>query len=376
MANNIFIVCTPFHLLTSFILSRTVYEGDHNYLALLHPHGYDSWHKDPLLRFMTSREAGYEAVYPLVTWMTKRAREKSLRKQAEQARAMVGPVKMDRAFLASDTGRQTQLFVALLGLKSYIRYDDGMYSYYNKDRKRPLSHTLFHQAMLRLMAWAAGIHSDLAFHVSSMGAASAGLGDYLYLPPLLRRPSPKVYEVSAAMIARAMDVLKGKGLLNRELSGKRYVMYLSQPITEQGKLSFDDEKECLRFCLSRFASGQRLIYKPHPNDSPYKVNYVRTHFPEVLINDSKVPVELILCKEPAIRTVISYQSTTLLIAPKFTGGGIRCISLADWYRKPIHQAYRDIMEEAGVEFAGRSDQNVFGKEIPRHGSQPFERKAK
>lgn len=355
MANNLFIVCTPFHLLTSFILSRTVHGGgDHNYLALVHPHGYESWRKDPLLRFMASREAGYQAVYPLITWMKSSAQEKSLRKQAEQVRAMVGAVKMDQAFLASDTGRQTQLLVALLGLKSYIRYDDGMFSYYNQDRKRPLSHTVFHQLMLRLMAWVAGIHSGLAFNVSSMGAASAGTGDYLYLPRLLRRPSPKVYEISAAMIAKAMDVLKGKGLLDQELPSGSYAMYLSQPITEQGKFSFDDEKECLRFCLSQLACGQRMIYKPHPNDSPYKVDYVRTHFPEVVINDSKVPVELVLYKEPSIQTVISYQSTTLLIAPKFTGRSIRCISLADWYRKPIHQAYRDIMEEAGVEFVGRN----------------------
>lgn len=40
--NNLFIVNTPFHLLTSFILSKGFFPEDNNYLALIHPHGYEN----------------------------------------------------------------------------------------------------------------------------------------------------------------------------------------------------------------------------------------------------------------------------------------------------------------------------------------------
>lgn len=114
--------------------------------------------------------------------------------------------------------------------------------------------------------------------------------------------------------------------------------------------NFEDEKKCLKIALNMLSKDQKLIYKPHPNDNPYKLEYVKTHFSNILINDSKDPVEVLLYFNPNIDKVFSYQSTTLIIAPKFTKKTVQCYSFVDFYHTPIVPAYREIMEKAGVIF--------------------------
>lgn len=348
--NNLFIVSTPYHLLTTFILSRTLYKEDTNYLALTHPHGYAYWAESPLLSFLSSTAAGYKKVFPLIRWMTGKEKEKSMREQVRQVQSSIRNLPVDRAFLSSDIDPQNQLLVAAIGLTSFCRFEDGLYSYYNEDRRRPKSHEYFHKIRLKLIEALSGIHSSLYLNTSTSGSSPAGSMDFMYMPHLLKRYSPMTREITGSMIRTAMDILTGEGLLKEELPNGSYTIYLSQPITEQGKITFGDEKRCLRLIAKQLLPGETLIYKPHPNDSPYKLDYIRSRFPDVFIHSGKEPVELLLYKEPKIKKVVSYQSTTLIIAKKFTGRDIECFSLINFYHKPISRAYREIMEEAGVKF--------------------------
>jgi len=67
--NNLFIVNTPFHLLTSFILSKGFFPEDNNYLALIHPHGYEKWASNPLMNYISSTQCGYKEIFPLIFFL-------------------------------------------------------------------------------------------------------------------------------------------------------------------------------------------------------------------------------------------------------------------------------------------------------------------
>ncbi len=350
MANNLFIVSTPFHLLTSFILTNTCYKEDSNFLALIHPHGYAHWAEDPLLTFLSSSDGGYQKVFPLIHWMTRKEKKLSKREQVRLVQESIKNIPIDKVFLGNDIAPSHQLLVATLGLTQFYRFEDGIFSYYNEDRIRSKSHEYFHKIKLNFIKFIAGIHSSLYLNTSATGASPAGVADFMYLPELMKRYSPKVYEITSEMIEESMEILKRNHLLKEELPEGSYTVYLSQSIREPDKFSFDDEKRYISLVISRLKDGEKLIYKPHPNDPPYKAEYVKEHYPDVIVNESKEPVEVILYKEPQIQTVISYQSTTLILAKKFTGRDIECISLINFYHKPIHPAYRQLMEEAGVQF--------------------------
>ena len=40
MAKNLFVVNSPLHLMSAFILANSKFVNDDNYLALVHPHGF------------------------------------------------------------------------------------------------------------------------------------------------------------------------------------------------------------------------------------------------------------------------------------------------------------------------------------------------
>ncbi|MDD4085308.1 MAG: hypothetical protein PHQ31_07280 [Acidaminococcaceae bacterium] len=54
---NLFIVHTPFNLMTAFILSRSAFAGDDNYLAVMHPQSFSDWQDEPVLNTCIRRLA-------------------------------------------------------------------------------------------------------------------------------------------------------------------------------------------------------------------------------------------------------------------------------------------------------------------------------
>ena len=339
---NLFVVNSPLHLMSAFILINSKFKNEDNYLALVHPHGFAHWQEDAIMDYMSSVKAGFKNVFPLLGRMS--------RQQAAYIMENIKILNLDRAFVGSDVNIQDQLLMSALGITNYYRLDDGMWSYYNEDRKRSKSKAFFHRLQLEAVAHMYGINSSLKFNTVALGESKAGLGDYLFMPGLLRRKSPQVFEITSAMIKQAMDKLAQEGLLQQELFDYNYIVYLSQPVTENGQTTFEEEKKIIDKLMDKMDEHTRLIYKPHPNDKIYKLRYIKETFPKVIINNSKIPIEIVLYKEPLIKQVISYQTTTLIIAKKFTGRGIDCISMAKHYKKALCSAYMDLMLKAGVRF--------------------------
>ena len=70
----------------------------------------------------------------------------------------------------------------------------------------------------------------------------------------------------------------------------------------------------------------------------------------LVINESKVPVEFILRKEPLINEIVSVYCSTLLFAKKITGRNVKCFSFAKSYNVALDKSYFAMMEKSGVNF--------------------------
>lgn len=349
MSKNLFIASTPFHLLTCFILSNSMYAKDENYLALVHPQGYDKWQENPVMKFMSSEAAGYAQVYPWPTLFTSKAKE-SFRAQNKLLLEKMGGHDFSNVFAGVDNDPQIQMLIAALGHTEFYRYEDGLYSYYNADRNRSVHHMLFHKLKIKIMCLLAGIPLGMYINTINQGSSKAGKADYMYMPQLLARYSPKTVEITKAMIDQAMDKLIKAGLMEQKYLEGEYIYFLSQPVTNQGKISFEDEIAIIAKLVQELQPNEKMVYKPHPNDSAHKLAYLQEHFPQLIYDASKEPIEVLLYREPLVKRVISYQTTTLILAKKFTGRNIECVSLVNYYHQPLNNGYVKLMQDAGVIF--------------------------
>ena len=346
---NLFIVNTPFHLLTAFILSHSLFKEADNYMALIHPHGYDQWKDNPVLNYMSSVSCGYKAVYPLGYCWSSRQKNITYRQQTLAVQETIGRLGIDDVFLGSDIDVQNQLLTAAIGKTRFYRYEDGLYSYYNENRRRRWADMMFHKLKIKWMEKIAGIHSDLCINTSTASASKAGCGDFMYYPHLLQRYSPDVQEISREMIAEGLHHLKEKGFLQPEFE-RETILYLSQPLVEQKKITLAEEFSVLKQIAAAIGPQCQLLYKPHPNDSPHKLDFYRRELSAMRRYTSVKPVELVFASEKKLQTVISYQSTALLTAGKFSIRTPQVISLAGFYKEPLPAAYIQILRGAGVEF--------------------------
>ena len=341
---NLFLVNSSINLLSTFVLANSKFKDDENYLALVHPHGYDRWHEDAIMSFMFSKEAGFEKVFPLI--------DKSFGKHLDYVKKEICPIKYDNVFVGNDSGVQNQLLLSALKVSKFYRLDDGLGSYYMAADKRSASKIFFHKMQIKILTTFMGINSDLPINAVGMGHSKAALGDYLLRPELLARYSPSALEITEEMIASALKKLKDHNLLKQELFDRNYIVYLSEPVTEIPKFnfSFDDEIIILKELLTNLDKDTRLIYKPHPNDNPHKLVYIKKNFPEIIINESRVPVEFILYKEPQIKSIISFFCSALVFAPKIAGRPLDCVSLAKRGNFTVDPKYLEMMEKSHVKF--------------------------
>lgn len=348
MKNNLFIICTPFHSLTAFILSKSIFKNDNNYLAIMHPQSYENWSEDPILKYISSTEGGFKAVFPLLRWF--RSGQGGYRKQIDSVKEMMGNISFDKIFLGVDLDEQAQLLVAVLGKTEFYRFDEGIGSYSYDCHKRSCLKTLFHFMKIKYVCALAGIKTNLKFNTKALGASEAGVVDYLYRPELLMRPSPQALEITKNMINSAISDLKMDKIIKKQFD-KPTVLYLSQPV-KRTKKEEEDEIAFLRTQMASLDEKTQFLFKPHSMDNPKKILKYQKMIPNLKIYDSKIPAELLYVFEPNLQMVIAYHSSALLFGGKFTDRKIRMVSLARKNNNKAVLATISIMRKAGVEFIG------------------------
>lgn len=351
--NNLFIVNTPFHLLTSFILSKGFFPEDNNYLALIHPHGYEKWASNPLMNYISSTQCGYKEIFPLIHFLSSRNKTVPFKTQVQQVQNSIGKLHIDNVFLGSDIDPQNQLLVASLDINNFNRFEDGLYSYYNENRRRSKLDELFHKLKIWSIKKSAGIkNTKLYINTSTASDSKAAIADYMYKPELLQRYSPNSIEITKKVIDIAIHDLKNKNLLQKKIINPS-ILYLSQPLVEQKLFSIEDELHCLQNLIKPLNKQGQLLYKPHPNDNKDKINYFQEKIPQLKIFNSIEPAELLYTIEDNLIAVVSYQSTALMYTDKFSNHVIKAISLSDFAQSPMYYKYKEIMQNAGVYFPNK-----------------------
>ena len=242
---NLFVVNTPYHLMTCFILTHSIYENDENYLVLMHPHGYEKWKQSEIMRYMSTIDCGYKQVILLLGCLSSKNKKESYRKQANYVKENIKPLNIDRVFIGVDISPVNQLLVMAVGKNEFYRFEDGVYSYVNENRRRKKSHALFHKIKTYLLKWIAGIHGNMYINTEAEGESSAGKLDIMYQPWLLQRKSPETKEITVEMINKAMQDLKSKQLL-KAVFQEECILYFSQPKVEKGLFTVEEEANCLR----------------------------------------------------------------------------------------------------------------------------------
>ena len=344
---NLFVVNTPYHLLTCFILTHSIYENDENYLALMHPHGYEKWKTNKLMTYMSTINCGYEKVFLLLDWLSSKNKKESYRKQANYVKENIKPLNIDKVFIGVDISPVNQLLVMAVGKNEFYRFEDGVYSYINKSRRRKKSHAIFHKVKTYILKWISGIHGDMYINTEAEGESPAGKLDIMYQPWLLQRKSPATKEITVEMINQAMQNLKSQQLL-KEAFQEESILYLSQPMVEKGLFTVEEEANCLRKILSILGENVTLYYKPHPNDSKEKLNYYKKNFKQLKIYKEIEPAELLFYANTKLKAIISYQSSALLNVNKFSNGSKKAISFMNLIDIDFDKDYIKLMKNSNV----------------------------
>lgn len=355
--NNLYIVNTPFHLLTAFILSKSFFGEDNNYLVLIHPHGYERWKENTIMEYISSIKCGYKAVFPLINFLSSRHKTISFKRQVQRVQNTIGKLHIDNVFLGSDIDPQNQLLVACLNINKFNRFEDGLYSYYNENRRRSKVDEIFHKLKIWGLKKSAGIKSNLYINTSTASNSKAGIADYMYKPELLQRYSPKPIAITKEQIGIAVNDLKENDLLYSQIM-KPSILYLSQPLVEQKLLSIEDELACLQSLIKPLKEKGQILYKSHPNDSLDKMEYFHKKVPQLKMFNSIEPAELLYTVEENLIAVVSYQSTALMYTDKFANHRMKSISLSDFANSKMYFKYKEIMQNAGVYFPNNLEQIV------------------
>ena len=352
---NLFVVNTPYHLLTCFILAHSIYKKDENYLVLMHPHGYVKWKTNKLMTYMSSVNCGYKQVFLLLNWLSSKNKTQSYKKQAQYVKDNITPLNIDNVFIGVDISPVNQLLVMAVSKNQFYRFEDGMYSYFNENRRRKKSHAIFHKIKTYLLKFASNIHGNMFINTEAEGENPAGIADYVYHPKLLRRKSPNTREISISMIQEAIQDLNIKNILPTQFQ-KNSILYLSQPMVEMGKFTLKEEAHCLKNIINSVDKDAILYYKPHPHDNPEKLSYYKNNFKQLKIYEGIEPAELLFVDNPHLKAVISYQSSALMNVNKFSNNKIKAISLSDIFKTPIYPTYKEIMQQADISFPKKTDE--------------------
>lgn len=344
---NLFVVNTPYHLLTCFILTHSIYKNDENYLVLMHPHGYEKWKTNKLMTYMSTTKCGYKQVFLLLDWLSSKNKKESYRKQANYVKENIKPLNIDKVFIGVDISPVNQLLVMAVGKNEFYRFEDGVYSYINENRRRKKSHALFHKLKTYLLKWISGIQGNMYINTEAEGESPAGKLDIMYQPWLLQRKSPVTKEITVEMINQAMQDLKSQQLLN-EVFQEESILYLSQPMVEKGLFTIEKEVQCLKKILLSIGSKAVLYYKPHPNDSKEKLEYYRNNFKQLKIYNGIEPAELLFTSNSKLKAVISYQSSALLNVNKFSNEKIKAVTFISFIDNSVEDEYINLMKKSNV----------------------------
>lgn len=348
--HNLFVVRTPLQLLSAYIIADQIQPGRINDLILINPRGKMLWESSYCLKRMVTDKNTWHKVIIKSHRIARRSEIFHLREQLRQLKTEIleaGDVEC--VYLGADREFDNQLLVELVGKTSYVRMEDGMWSYDGPYRTIQEKITMF--IWSRIVKLLTGIHTGMQYNYTGGGYGQAAIADYLFKPQLLQHPSPKPTAIPKVAIHNSLAKLtEGMPFDNDAKNMKNAIVFLGSVFVDKGILPIDQELSLLKaLAKNTTEKGIQLWYKPHPFEKKEKLSYYQAEIPELFIIHFSDPIEFLYYCFPKIPSVISYASSGLLYADLFSEQPIKSIALFKMF--PIEQNTDKldiIMKTAGV----------------------------
>ena len=348
--HNLFVVRTPLQLLSAYVIAEQMQPGEINDLILINPRGKMLWEGSYCLkRIVTDKNTWHKVII--------KSHRIARRSELFHLRGQLGKLKteileagnVDCVYLGADREFDNQLLVELVGKTSYVRMDDGIWSY---DGPR-----LTIKEKINIFIWSrvvkllTGIHTGMLYNYRGGGYGQAAIADYIFKPQLLQHSSPKPIAIPKIAIHNAMAKLTdGIPFDSEAMNIKKAVLFLGSVFVDKGILPIEQELSLLKTIAKETTEkGIQLWYKPHPFEKKEKLSYYQAEIPKLFIVNFSDPIEVLYYCFPKIQSVISYASSGLLYADLFSEQSIEAIALFKLF--PIGQnidKLEIIMKTAGV----------------------------
>lgn len=295
--HNLFIVRTPLQLLTAYIATYQIGPAD-NELVLINPRGEKLWQNGYCLKKIENDTSVWKRVMMFKHRLARRSRFLQIKKDINLLKQeLLQNGRFDEIYLGSDREFDNQLLVELAGNTSYVRIEDGVWSY--SSPVLPIASRIMNYLWSCFVRRAAGLHSKMSYNFRGGGYGSAATADLLYKPQLLQRYSPYTVAIKREIVHSVMERLTTGMPPIPDLIYEPSVIFLGSSIINIGENDVD--KSVAHSELTLLAQVQRLceandmhfIYKTHPFENQAKLAYYRENLPAMRLISSPEPIEAI-----------------------------------------------------------------------------------
>lgn len=346
---NLFVINTPFQLLSAFMVASSYEKDAQNVLLVLRPNEYENWKQSTGIQYMLHDELTWEKIIVIKKWLQRDDIKSSYRQQIRDMRERIESIHgIGQVFLGSDKIIQNQIMVEIAGCTNYSLLDEGSFSYNSRDRKA-LS-KIWQYLRIQYFRYIGNIQGNMKYNFSGIGYGAGNTSDYLYRPELLGRKSKCTKKIEKEQIQSILQRITSHMENMLILTEQPCIIFLGSPFIEQGKFTINTEREVLNHIYKTAQQYElRLIYKIHHSEDQDKLNTYQQDYPEMVILNSLEPAELLYHKYQNIRYVISFASSGMLYINTFAGQHIMPIAAYKLYgQAEIQPRIQKIFESSGV----------------------------
>jgi hypothetical protein len=347
--NNLFIINTPFQLLSAFITANSYEKGVGNYLLVLRPNEYENWQYSTGVQYILKDTSTWRRVFIVEKWLQRDDKKNSYREQIREMKERIKSIgNINQVFLGSDKIIQNQLMVEIAGCSEYSLLDEGSFSYNSRDRKA-LS-KIWQYIRIQYFRNIGNVHGNMKYNFSGIGYGTGNVTDYLYRPELLGRKSKCVKQLDKKYIQSILPTIADHMEDILILMQQPCIIFLGSPFIEQGAFTIQTEMQILQNLYEIAGQSKlRLIYKTHHSENEDKLNTYQQAYPNMDILRSLEPAELLYHKYDKIKFVISFASSGMLYINSFAIQDIKPIAAYQLYGKAtIQPRIQRIFENSGV----------------------------
>lgn len=323
--NNLFVINTPFQLLSAFMVANSYEKEARNFLLVLRPNEYENWQYSTGIQYMLNDKSTWKSIFIVQKWLQRDDKISSYRQQIkDMSECIESAGGINQVFLGSDKIIQNQLIVEIAGCTTYCLLDEGIGSYDSIDRRK-LS-KMWQFIRIKYLRFVGNIKGNMKYNLHGIGYGPGNVMDYLYRPELLDRKSNGAKAIEKSQIQPILENITSHMQEISLLAEESCMIFLGSPFIEHSTFSINTEMQALHNIYQIAQQSQlRLIYKTHHSENQDKLNTYQQACPGMYILRSLEPVELLYHKYNNIKYVISCVSSGMLYINTF----------ADQYIKPI-----------------------------------------